>query len=58
MPNFKIHQVHQYLDNLIWNHGNHSFKGSQQEFDGVSISRGFPESDKFGLGYGHALSLE
>jgi len=32
--------------------------GSQQEFDGVSISRGFPESDKFGLGYGHALSFE
>jgi hypothetical protein len=26
MPNFKIHQVHQYLDNLTWNHGNHSFK--------------------------------
>jgi hypothetical protein len=26
IPNFKIHQVHQYLDNVIWNHGNHSFK--------------------------------
>ena len=26
MPNFKIHQVHQYLDNLSWNHGNHSMK--------------------------------
>jgi hypothetical protein len=26
MPNFKIHQVHQYLDNLTWNRGNHSFK--------------------------------
>lgn len=26
IPNFKIHQVHQYLDNLSWNHGNHSFK--------------------------------
>ena len=26
MPNFKIHQVHQYLDNVTWNHGNHSFK--------------------------------
>ena len=26
MPNFKIHQVHQYLDNLSWNHGNHNFK--------------------------------
>ena len=25
-PNFKIHQVHQYLDNLSWNHGNHNFK--------------------------------
>jgi len=26
MPNFKIHQVHQYLDNLSWNRGNHNFK--------------------------------
>ncbi|MCL5742669.1 MAG: TonB-dependent receptor, partial [Acidobacteria bacterium] len=26
MPNFKIHQVHQYLDNVSWNHGNHNFK--------------------------------
>ena len=26
IPNFKIHQVHQYLDNIIWNRGNHSFK--------------------------------
>jgi hypothetical protein len=26
IPNFKIHQVHQYLDNLTWNRGNHSFK--------------------------------
>ena len=26
MPNYKIHQVHQYLDNLSWNHGNHNFK--------------------------------
>jgi hypothetical protein len=26
MPNFKIHQVYQYLDSLTWNHGNHSFK--------------------------------
>ncbi len=26
MPNWKVHQVHQYLDNIIWNHGNHSFK--------------------------------
>ena len=26
MPNFKIHQVYQYLDNVTWNHGNHSFK--------------------------------
>jgi hypothetical protein len=32
--------------------------GSPQEFDGMSISRGFPESDKFGLGYCHALSFE
>ncbi len=26
MPNFKIHQVHQYLDNVSWNRGNHNFK--------------------------------
>ena len=26
MPNFKIHQVYQYLDNLSWNRGNHNFK--------------------------------
>ena len=26
MPNFKISQVHQYLDNLSWNRGNHNFK--------------------------------
>ncbi len=26
MPNYKIHQVHQYLDNLMWTHGNHTFK--------------------------------
>jgi hypothetical protein len=26
MPNFKIHQVHQYLNNLSWNRGAHNFK--------------------------------
>ena len=26
MPNFKIHQVHQYLNNLSWNRGRHNFK--------------------------------
>ena len=26
MPNFKIHQVHQYLNNLSWNKGSHNFK--------------------------------
>ncbi|MBM3747415.1 MAG: hypothetical protein FJW34_16645, partial [Acidobacteria bacterium] len=26
MPNFKISQVHQYLNNLSWNRGNHNFK--------------------------------
>ena len=26
MPNFKISQVHQYLDNLSWIRGNHNFK--------------------------------
>ncbi len=34
------------------------FIGSEQEFDGRPISRGFPESDEFGLGDGHTLSLE
>jgi hypothetical protein len=26
MPNFKIHQVHQYLNNVSWNRGAHNFK--------------------------------
>lgn len=26
MPNFKIHQVHQYLNNLSWNRGTHNIK--------------------------------
>ncbi len=26
MPNFKVHQVHQYLDNVSWNRGAHNFK--------------------------------
>src|SRR5262249_25527364 len=26
MPNFKISQVHQFLDNLSWNRGSHNFK--------------------------------
>jgi hypothetical protein len=26
MPNFKIHQVHQWLNNLSWYRGNHNFK--------------------------------
>jgi hypothetical protein len=26
LPNFKISQVHQYLDNVSWNHGNHNLK--------------------------------
>ena len=26
MPNFKIHQVHQYLDNVSWNRGRHNAK--------------------------------
>ncbi|MDX1981055.1 MAG: TonB-dependent receptor [Bryobacteraceae bacterium] len=26
MPNFKIHQVHQYLNNLSWNRGKHNLK--------------------------------
>jgi hypothetical protein len=32
--------------------------GSPQESDKKPISRGFPESDKFGLSSGHALSFE
>ena len=34
------------------------FYGSEQEFDGKPILRGFPEGDEFGLGDGHAVSLE
>jgi hypothetical protein len=26
MPNFKIHQIHQFLDNVSWNRGNHNLK--------------------------------
>ena len=26
LPNFKISQVHQYLDNISWNHGNHNLR--------------------------------
>ena len=26
LPNFKISQVHQFLDNVSWNHGNHNFR--------------------------------
>ncbi|HEY2931271.1 MAG TPA: TonB-dependent receptor [Acidobacteriota bacterium] len=26
MPNFKIHEVRQFLDNVSWNHGSHNFK--------------------------------
>jgi hypothetical protein len=32
--------------------------GSEQEFDKKPISRGFSENHEFGLGDGHALSLE
>jgi hypothetical protein len=26
LPNFKLSQVHQFVDNVSWNHGNHNFK--------------------------------
>jgi hypothetical protein len=45
MPNFKIHQVHQYLDNVSWNKGNHNFKfGTDDRFN---------RSDVFGGGSSH-----
>ncbi len=45
MPNFKIHQVHQYLDNLSWNRGNHNFK--------VGVDLRWNRSDIFGGGTSH-----
>ena len=45
MPNFKIHQVHQWLDNVSWNHGNHSYKA------GVDLR--WNRSDIFGGDAGH-----
>lgn len=45
MPNFKIHQVHQYLNNLSWNRGNHNFKfGADVRWN---------RSDVFGGASGH-----
>ena len=35
-----------------------AFVGSEQEFDKRAISRGLSENHEFGLGDGHALSLE
>jgi hypothetical protein len=40
MPNFKIHQVHQWLDNVSWNRGAHSFK--------VGLDLRWNRSDIFG----------
>ncbi len=45
MPNFKISQVHQYLDNLSWNKGNHNVK--------FGVDLRWNRSDIFGGGSGH-----
>jgi hypothetical protein len=54
MPNFKIHQVHQYLNNLSWNRGNHSFKlgtdlrwNRSDIFGGASSHGGFTFDGQF-----------
>ena len=54
MPNFKIHQVHQYLDNVSWNHGNHNFKfgtdlrwNRSDIFGGASSHGGFTFDGQF-----------
>jgi len=54
MPNFKIHQVHQYLDNVSWNRGNHNFKfgtdlrwNRSDIFGGASSHGGFTFDGSF-----------
>jgi len=54
MPNFKISQVHQYLDNLSWNRGNHNFKfgvdlrwNRSDIFGGASSHGGFTFDGQF-----------
>ncbi|MEZ5353668.1 MAG: carboxypeptidase regulatory-like domain-containing protein [Bryobacteraceae bacterium] len=45
MPNFKVAQVHQFLDNVSWNRGSHNFKF------GLDVRRN--QNDIFGGGSGH-----
>jgi len=54
MPNFKIHQVHQFLDNVSWNRGNHNFKfgadvrrNRSDIFGGASSHGGFTFDGQF-----------
>jgi hypothetical protein len=54
MPNFKIHQVHQYLNNLSWNKGTHNFKfgadiryNRSDIFGGASSHGGFTFDGQF-----------
>jgi hypothetical protein len=54
MPNYKIHQVHQYLDNVSWNRGNHSLKfgadvrwNRSDIFGGASSHGGFTFDGQF-----------
>ena len=54
MPNYKIHQVHQYLNNLSWNKGAHNFKfgadlrwNRSDIFGGASSHGGFTFDGQF-----------
>ena len=48
MPNFKIHQVYQYLDNLSWNRGNHNFKfGADSRWNRSDIFGGASSQGNF-----------
>lgn len=63
MPNFKIHQVHQFLDNVSWNRGNHNFKfgtdlrwNRSDIFGGASSHGGFTFDGQFtGISYADFL---
>ncbi len=50
MPNFKIHQVHQYLDNVSWNRGNHNWKfGMDLRWNRSDIFGGNSSHGNFGF---------
>jgi hypothetical protein len=51
-------RVHSFKQELLGKSREAALSGSEQESDKEPISRGFPENHEFGLGSGHALSLE